>query len=385
MIRALSGAALAFSLIATPALARSATVAPQVTQVTPQEAQPKIQIAILLDTSSSMDGLINQAREQLWKVVNTFATAKKDGKRPVLELALYEYGNDRLSAEAGYIRQVSPFTTNLDKVSEQLFALRTNGGSEHCGQVISKATEQLEWSKDNKDLKLIYIAGNEAFTQGPVFFESAVKTAIQNGIVVNTIHCGDERSGIAGKWKDAAILADGNFLTIDMNRAVAHVAAPQDAEIARLGAELNKTYVAFGREGGESKERQAKQDENAARGSAGVGTMRAVAKSSAQYDNSEWDLVDARKKGKVRLEEMKPADMPAPMQAMAPAERTAYVEKMGKDRAELQQKIQALNHEREKFVAAEQAKKAKDGTKTLDSAMVESVRAQGAKAAFDFQ
>ena len=385
MIRALSGAALAFSLIATPALARSAIAPPPVVAITPQEAQPKIQIAILLDTSSSMDGLINQAREQLWKVVNTFATAKKEGKRPVLELALYEYGNDRLSAETGYIRQVSPFTTNLDKVSEQLFALRTNGGSEHCGQVISKATEQLEWSKNNKDLKLIYIAGNEAFTQGPVFFETAVKAAIQNGIVVNTIHCGDERSGIAGKWKAAAARADGNFLTIDQNRAVAHIAAPQDAEIARLGAELNKTYVAFGREGGESKERQAKQDENAARGSAGVGMMRAVAKSSAQYDNSEWDLVDARKKGKVKLEELKPADMPAPMKAMAPAERTAYVEKMDKDRTEIQQKIQALNQEREKFVAAEQKKKAQDGTRTLDSAMVESVRTQGARAAFEFQ
>jgi hypothetical protein len=251
--------------------------------------------------------------------------------------------------------------------------------------VIARATEQLEWSKSNKDLKLIYVAGNEAFTQGPVFFETAVKTAIQQGIVVNTIHCGDERSGIAGKWKDAAVLADGNFLSIDQNRAVAHIAAPQDAEIARLGAELNKTYVAFGREGGESKERQARQDENAARGSAGVATQRAIAKSSAQYDNSEWDLVDARKKGKVKLEEMKPADLPEPMKALPPPARAAYVEKLEKDRAEIQTKIQALNQERQKFVAAEQKKNASDGTQTLDSARVESVRTQGAKAAFEFQ
>ena len=138
------------------------------------------------------------------------------------------------------------------------------------------------------------------------------------------------------------------------------------------------------RQGEESKERQAKQDDYASRGSAGVATQRAVAKSSAQYDNSEWDLVDARKKGKVKLEEMKPADLPAPMKAMAPAERTAFVEKLDKDRAELQAKIQSLNQEREKHVAAEQKKKAADGTKTLDSAMVESVRAQGTKAAFEF-
>jgi hypothetical protein len=372
MTRALCAAALAAVLCSTPAFAA--------------DNQPKIQIAILLDTSSSMDGLINQAREQLWKVVNTFATAKKDGKRPTLELALYEYGNDRLSAESGYIRQVSPFTTNLDKVSEQLNALSTNGGSEHAGQVIGRATEQLAWSDSNKDLKLIYIAGNEPFTQGPVKYTETVKTAIGKGIVVNTIHCGDERAGIEGKWKDAAMLADGNFLTIDQNRAVAHIAAPQDAEIARLGAELNKTYVAFGRAGEESKERQAKQDENAARGSAGVAMQRAVAKSSVAYDNSEWDLVDARKKGKVDVGNLKPADMPAPLKAMAPAERVEYVEKLSKERAELQDKIQALNKDREKFVQAEQKKHAdKSGAKTLDSAMVESVRTQGAKAAFEFQ
>ena len=160
---------------------------------------PKIQLAILLDTSSSMDGLISQTREQLWKIVNTFATAKKDGKKPRFELALYEYGNDRLSREGNFIRMVSPLTTNLDKVSEELFKLKTNGGDEYCGAVIGKAVEQLEWSKTKGDLKLIYIAGNEPFTQGPVNYAVAVKNAIEHGIVVNTIHAGDEASGIAGK------------------------------------------------------------------------------------------------------------------------------------------------------------------------------------------
>lgn len=369
--RSILGAALLAALCASPALAA--------------EAQPRIQIAILLDTSSSMDGLINQAREQLWKVVNTFATAKKEGKRPSLELALYEYGNDRLNAEKGFIRQVSPFTTNLDKVSELLFALKTGGGAEYCGQVISTATQDLAWSDSPKDLKLIYIAGNEPFTQGPVRFEESVKASITKGIVVNTIHCGDERQGIAGKWKDAALLADGNFLSIDHNRAVAHVAAPQDAEIARLGAELNKTYVAFGKEGRASAERQEAQDRNAARGSAGVAVQRSLSKSSAYYDNSDWDLVDAQKKGKVKVEELKPAEMPEPMKAMAPPERAAYVEKLSKERAALQSKIQSLNQEREKFVAAERAKKAAEGgAKTLDAALIESVRAQGQAAAFEF-
>jgi hypothetical protein len=35
-----------------------------------------IMIALLLDTSNSMDGLIDQAKSQLWKIVNEVAAAK---------------------------------------------------------------------------------------------------------------------------------------------------------------------------------------------------------------------------------------------------------------------------------------------------------------------
>ncbi len=362
-------------------LALSALLAASVGFAGEKAPEPKIQLAILLDTSSSMDGLINQTKEQLWKIVNTFATAKKEGKRPRLEIALYEYGNDTLSAESGYIRQVSPLTTNLDAISEKLFALKTNGGSEYCGQVIAKALDQLEWSKDPHDLKLIYIAGNEPFTQGPVDYKKSVKAAIERGVVVNTIHCGDERTGINGGWKDAAMLADGNFLTIDQNRAVAYVEAPQDKEIARLGAELNKTYVGYGRSAPEAAARQEAQDKNAGGLSLGSATARAVSKSSAMYDNADWDIVDAKKKGK-KVEE---AEMPAELKAMKPAERDAFVEQKAKERAELQAKIQALNTEREKFVQAEMKKRADQGPKTMDAALLESAKAQGGKQAFSFE
>src|SRR5262249_19167887 len=139
----------------------------------------KIQIAILLDTSSSMDGLIDQAKSQLWKIVNQASKAAKQGQRPAVEIALYEYGKDSLPAEGGWIRQILPFTTDLDRVSEQLFALGTNGGEEYCGLVIHRAVGDLAWSKDADDLKLIYIAGNEPFTQGPMDYHKSIAEARQ--------------------------------------------------------------------------------------------------------------------------------------------------------------------------------------------------------------
>src|SRR5690606_66182 len=127
----------------------------------PSPQQKKIKVALLLDTSNSMDGLIEQAKSQLWTIVNELAQAKCDGIKPTIQIALYEYGNDRLSAMEGYIKMVTPLTDDLDKISEDLFKLTTNGGSEFCGQVIQTACNQLDWSPDGNDLQVIFIAGNE--------------------------------------------------------------------------------------------------------------------------------------------------------------------------------------------------------------------------------
>src|SRR5262249_48647740 len=152
------------------------------------------------------------------------------------------------------------------------------------------------------------------------------KAAIAKGIIVNTIHCGPEAEGINGKWKDGALLAEGKYLVIDQDRAIVHFEAPQDKEIARLGEELNKTYLAYGKEGAASASRQAAQDANATLlASSGAPVARSLTKASANYQNGSWDLVDACKDGK-KLSEVKTDELPVGMQKMTEKERKDYVE-----------------------------------------------------------
>jgi hypothetical protein len=332
-----------------------------------------------------MDGLIDQARSQLWKIVNEFITSSRSGQRPEIQVALYEYGNDRLAAGEGYLRQVVPLTSDLDKVSEELFALRTNGGNEFCGQVIQSATRGLAWSRSAFDYKAIFIAGNEPFTQGGVDFRGACKEAVSKGIIVNTIHCGSSSAGISGKWKDGARLADGSFLNIDQNKKALHIAAPQDDEIARLGGELNKTYIAYGRRGRKAKARQKKQDANAKGAAPASAMQRAVYKSSAAYSNASWDMVDAEKEGSVKVEEVDADELPAEMRSMSKSERKAHVQKMGKKRAAIQKKIQKLNAERKKYIAKKKKEMSQSGQDTLDTAMIKAIRKQAGKKQFKFK
>jgi hypothetical protein len=349
-------------------------------------AKPVIQLALLLDTSNSMDGLIDQARSQLWTVVNHMAKTKKAGLTPMLQVALYEYGNDALDPKSGWVRQVLPFTEDLDSVSEKLFALRTNGGEEYCGAVITDAVKELKWSDDAGVYKTIFIAGNEPFTQGKVDYHGACRSAVGRGIVINTIHCGTQSEGEIGKWDDGARIGGGSFMCINQDKAIVAIAAPQDAEIAKLSTELNKTYVPYGVAGEASAARQELQDSFAASQpaavAAGAPVQRAVSKANSLYRNSSWDLVDAVViDKKVKLEDVKEADLPESIRAMKPAERESYLKQQAAARSEMQKKINALNGDREKFVAE---KRKEAGAKdTLDSAILSTVDQQLAGKKFE--
>lgn len=339
---------------------------------------PVVQIAVLLDTSSSMSGLIEQAKTQLWKLVNEFITAKQDGKTPIVQVALYEYGKSSLRAEENWIRQIQPLTRDLDKISEDLFALTTNGGDEYCGAVIQRATQDLAWDTNPKVYKAIFIAGNEPFTQGPIDSKKSCQNAIAKGIIVNTIHCGSESQGIAGNWNQGALLADGKYLVIDQNQAIVHIEAPQDKEIVKLNEELNKTYISYGSKAAESKMRQSMQDSNAAaKAESGAQVQRVISKASANYCNTAWDLVDACKQKDFDITKVKEADLPEEMKKMSVDERKAYLATKTAEREEIQKKVLTLNKEREAYVATKRKESAK--TDTLDTAMVKALRTQAEK------
>ncbi|MDP1590337.1 MAG: vWA domain-containing protein [Prosthecobacter sp.] len=350
----------------------------EVTKVETAVDGPLVQIAVLLDTSGSMQGLIEQAKTQLWKLVNEFITAKQDGKTPVVQVALYEYGKSSLRAEENWIRQIQPLTRDLDKVSEELFALTTNGGEEYCGAVIQRAMKDLAWDANPKVYKAIFIAGNEPFTQGPIDSKQSCKDAIAKGIIVNTIHCGGEAQGIAEHWNQGALLADGKYLVIDQNQAIVHIEAPQDKEIVKLNEELNKTYINYGSLAPAAKARQVAQDSNAAaKPESGAQVQRIVSKASANYFNSGWDLVDASKDKSFDITKVKEADLPEEMKKMTVEERKAHLVKKTTERAEIQKKVLTLNKEREAYVATQRKESAQNDT--LDTAMVKALRAQAEK------
>ena len=313
----------------------------------------KIQVAILLDTSGSMQGLIEQAKSRLWNIVNTLTTLKYKGETPEIEIALYEYGSYMLY-KGDYIRQITPLTVDLDLISKELFALTTSGSEEYCGTVIQRAVKELEWGQNEADMKLVYIAGNEEFTQGSVSYKTAIADALKKNIFVNTIHCGDEEIGVRDYWKDAALRGNGKFFNINADATVRAIKTPFDPQIILCNNKLNDTYISYGSTGRERKMNQIAQDKNAGTISSANYAERAVSKSGSAYKNTSWDLVDK-------------------MQNKSTEEIKSIITQKEKERTAIQKEIAELAIKRQAYIEEQLKKEGDDSGDDLGKAITSSI------------
>lgn len=342
------------------------------------QASKHVDLVIAIDTSSSMDGLIDSARGKLWDVVNLLGQAKP---QPILRVGLISYGNTAHNPQAGWVKKELDLTSDLDKVYAKLFELRTSGGEEYVARAVTVATNDMSWSQDQSALKIVFVAGNESAQQDPkISVETAISGAREKGILVNTIYCGNARNTEAGGWAQVAALGHGKYASIDHNNIVA-VNTPFDAELGKLNGQLNGTYIAYGSRGGEGLAMQAAQDKNAAAASAPAAASRVAAKSSGLYSNESWDLVDAKKKGK-SVKDLRAEELPVEMKPMTTVEREKFVEEKSRERAQIQQKIAEISRKRDEYIKTERSKTG--GPANLDDAMKSAVKPAAEAAGFAF-
>ena len=370
-------------------LTRAALVAAALAGVgTARAADPTpgrpVDLVLCIDTSNSMDGLIESAKLKLWDVVNELAKVKPT---PILRVSLYQYGNDNIPAESGWVKQELELTTDLDAVYAKLNALKTRGGTELVARVTRQAIADLKWSDDAKALKLVFVCGNESASQDKQYSLAAVaKQAKDKGVIVNTIYCGPANNPEAADWKEFAVLGGGRYGNIDQNKTAAQqvVATPHDKELAELSGKLNKTYVFFGKERENLAANQVAQDKNAAAAGPGVAAARGQTKAEALYRN-EFDLLDKMKSdAKFDVKKLADAELPDELKALKPEEREGYLKKKGDERDVVQKQIGELSVKRAKFIEEESKKKPKNpADQAFDESLRATIRAQAKDKGFE--
>ena len=251
--------------------------------------------------------------------------------------------------------------------------------------LIKEALKRLDWSSEPNGYKAIFIAGNEPFTQGSVSYLESCSKAIQKGIVVNTIHCGDYATGVAGKWKHGAEIAEGEFMNINQDRKITQIKAPQDSIIIRLNAELNRTYLWYGAINKRKAyaANQIAQDNNAL--SAGSSISRIGTKAGKAYGNRGRDLVDSMTDDASILDNLDVTLLPEAMQEMTLKERKAHVKKLATKRAEIQKKIVEATKHRDAYIAEKQKAMPTAAADTFGEVVEEAVEEQLDAFGFDVE
>jgi len=348
--------------------------------VAAMQSSRAIDLVICLDVSGSMSGLINAARQNLWSIVNDMATLQP---QPELRVALLTYGSPAYGAETGFVSIQAELTTDLDLVSQQLFALTTNGGSEFVARVVKRSLDDLKWSHDPLALKLIFVAGNEPATQDPVFDAMQMaSTAIGKGVLVNTIYCGDQQKPEADGWRQVARMADGKFVAIEQDQ-IAVIATPFDKELMDLSAKINTTYLTFGMDRLGWASNQVAQDSNALSLNLAAAAQRCQTKASSLYYNPTFDLCDAVKDPKFVLSAVKKEELPEVMRTMTAVQMTAHVALMQKQRGGIQKQVAEIGKKRDAYVMEDRRKQAGAGEKLFEDAILESVREQARSRGFE--
>ncbi len=206
------------------------------------EVNKKIQVAFLIDASTSMAPYHNQVKFMVSNMIKKLNDLKYNDKKAVVQIALYEYGNSDVSSEVSFVRQLSYLSTDQNFVNQKLFEIFPKGDTELCSNAIGKALNELDWSIDTNDLRMMFIIGNEAFNQGNTNYKVMCEIAADHMISVNTIYCGNNKKGIDDFWQDAASNGKGNYFSLDTTKQSLKFTTKLDVPYYSYQDSLSKTY-----------------------------------------------------------------------------------------------------------------------------------------------
>jgi hypothetical protein len=346
--------------------------------------KPRVEVVFCLDTTGSMRGLIEGAKTKIWSIANQIAAGKPTPELKIGLVAYKDKGDD-------YITKVIPLTDDLDAIHAELKKFKAQGGGdipESVNQALDDSVNKIAWSKDKGVLKIIFLVGDappHMDYKDDVKYPETCKKAVEHDIIINTIQCGNDPK-CREAWQDICKKAEGTYVQIAQEGGIVAIATPFDKELGEINAELARNTVTYGdarlRRAGEEKKAEAeKLSANAATAPAAADRAGKIAKDGKV---ATYDLIDAIKEKKVKLEDLKDEDLPDDLRKMKPEERKAHLDKVQKKRDELTKKAADLDKKRSEFLDKKLKEDKKSGKDGFDNQVVEMLRKQAKKYNIDY-
>lgn len=336
-------------------------------------AHPSVEVVFVLDTTGSMGGLIEGAKQRIWAIANEIAKGRPSPKVKMGLVAYRDKGDD-------YVTKVFDLSDNLDRTYADLMTLRAGGGGdgpEHVIAALSDAVDKVSWSTDPKAFKVIYLVGDapphEDYADAPQL-AAVMEKAVRRGLIVNAAPCGSDASMMAA-FERVARSGEGRLLPVPQDGGMVAVATPFDAPLAELSGKLEDTGLAYG--SGRAKAKKDMSLAAAVRGMAAApaAAERAVFKTRAGF-SAESDLASAVAERRVELKDIKEEELPDSLKGLSAPERRARLDKIVAERGVIRAQVVELSRKREAWLKKESGARKTD---SFDARLVESLKSQAAR------
>lgn len=340
--------------------------------------KPRIEVCFVLDTTGSMSGLIEGAKQKIWSIANEIVAAKPT---PVVKFGLVAYrdrGDD-------YVTKRTGLTDDIDAIYADLRKLSAQGGGdwpESVNEALHEAVHKIEWSADRSVLKIIYLVGDAPphtdYQDGPTY-PDVCAAAAKRDLIINTVQCGNA-ADTRTVWTEIARRSEGQYVALAQTGNMIAIATPFDEPLAKLNVEIGKTLVPWGAPAAQAAVLAKQQTIELSAFSVAADRLSYNAKSGGKAVQGTGELLDEMKEGKIKLSEVRRDQLPTDLQKLSESELQAKLEATSAQRTKLQEQIADLAKQREAFVATEQKRLAAEGKgDAFDSKVAEILREQAKK------
>ena len=344
--------------------------------------KPKIEVCFVLDTTGSMTGLIEGAKQKIWSIANEMT-----GARPTPDLRIGLVGYRDRGDE--YVTRTFDLTDDIDAIYGHLREFRAAGGGdtpESVNEALHEAVNKMSWTSGRKVLKIIFLVGDappHMDYQGGPKYPDICQDAMKRDLIINTIQCG-AMAETTPVWREIAKLSEGSYAAIAQSGGMVAVATPMDSELVELNRKLGATMVAYG----DASARRTVLSKQAASESApaSVAADRLSFNSrSGRVVQGEGELLDSLNGGKVKLESIRKDQLPKEWQALDDKALESAIEKKQEERKELLARIQKLSKGREEYLAQERKRLAEKGkSDSFDDKVAQTIREQAARKGIEY-
>jgi von Willebrand factor type A domain len=343
----------------------------------PPPVRPVVEVVFVLDTTGSMEDLINGAKQKIWSIANHIASGQPTPEVRIGLVAYRDHGD-------AYVTRVYGLSGDLDGVYQKLMALRADGGGdtpEHVWKGLNDALTKMQWSETST--KMIFLVGDAPPHDDYKGFSRArvMKLAAEKEVVIHTVRAGDDPE-TARVWKSLASSGRGAYASIDLRGGWRKSKTPMDARLAELSRELDETTVGYGDGAVQARIRAKKAMGRGAGASVAADRGSFYASTGAKLDAD--DILEEAAAGKVDVNKLEPAKLPEPMQNMSPETRTAYVAAQKAKREQIMKEMKDLSAKRNDYIKAEKKAAPSAAPASMDDAVNAAVEAQAAEAGIKY-